>query len=153
MRSHESLLSRKRPRNLTEGTNGSVLLFRKRVVWGYKPHKHAKYTHWVLAVEKENLSPEPSVTDDLQQPVAGIRWCQLPRNCRKWWCQHTAVVPKVWGAPSWRGTRDPQGGRKRCVGKQIERNVHLAIFSELYLPCIYHPVVITNFITLWISFN
>jgi hypothetical protein len=32
--------------------------------------------------------------------------------------------------------------------KKIERNLHLAIFSELYLPYIYHPVLITNFITL-----
>jgi hypothetical protein len=52
----------------------------------------------------------------------------------------------------------PPGGRKRssrgggaqevCREKTTERNLHLAIFSELYLPYIYHPVVITNFITL-----
>jgi hypothetical protein len=33
-----------------------------------------------------------------------------------------------------------------CREKKIERNLHLAIFSELYLPYIYHPVLITNFI-------
>jgi hypothetical protein len=40
------------------------------------------------------------------------------------------------------------GGRKRCVEKKIERNLHLAIFIEFYLPYIYPPVLITNFITL-----
>jgi hypothetical protein len=52
------------------------------------------------------------------------------------------VVPKVWGAPPW------GGGARDVWRKKIERNLHLEIFSELYLPCIYHPVVITNFITL-----
>jgi hypothetical protein len=51
------------------------------------------------------------------------------------------VVPKVWGA------------QEVCREKKIERNLHLAIFSELYLPYIYHPVVITNFITPSIFFN
>jgi hypothetical protein len=40
------------------------------------------------------------------------------------------------------------GGASGVWRKRIERNLHLAIFSELYLPYIYHPVLITNFITL-----
>jgi hypothetical protein len=52
----------------------------------------------------------------------------------------TPVVPKVWGAPPW-------GGARGVWRKKIERNLHLTIFSELYLPYIYHPEVITNLIT------
>jgi hypothetical protein len=36
----------------------------------------------------------------------------------------------------------------RAREKKIKWNLHLAISSELHLPYIYHPVVITNFITL-----
>jgi hypothetical protein len=35
--------------------------------------------------------------------------------------------------------------------RKNKRNLHLAIFSELHMPCVYHPVVITNFITLMFS--
>jgi hypothetical protein len=51
----------------------------------------------------------------------------------------TPVVPKVSGAPPWGGARDPQGGHKRRVEKKKERNLNLAIFSQLYLPYILSP--------------
>jgi hypothetical protein len=42
------------------------------------------------------------------------------------------VVPKVWGAPPW-------GAQELCREKKIERNLHLAIFSELHLPYFLSP--------------
>jgi hypothetical protein len=54
----------------------------------------------------------------------------------------------------------PLGGHKRssrgvqevCREKKLNEICIQQFSVELYLPYIYHPVVITNFITLWISF-
>jgi hypothetical protein len=51
------------------------------------------------------------------------------------------------------GARPIGGAQEVCREKKIERNLHFAIFSKLYLSYIYHPVLITNFITLRIFFN
>jgi hypothetical protein len=48
--------------------------------------------------------------------------------------------------------RSSRGAQEVCREKKNKRNFPLAIFIVLYFAYIYHPVLITNFITLWIFF-
>jgi hypothetical protein len=86
------------------------------------------------------------------------RWMEPTQVSVQWWAVVLVILnfrillldqwfPKCGERPPGWAQEILKRGRKRCAEKK-KRNFHLAIFSEIYLPYIYHSVLITNLITL-----